>query len=181
MFQGLKKLRERNWNHPGFDPKTLDFLLLTHAYIDHAGNLPRLVKDGFRSPIYCTPATQSLPRLLLRDSARIQEEDAKYAIPVAEDAIEALILEAPRDGVILIGDIPWEGRKLQEGDNVWRGFVIMRLPDLSDHRASPPRGVRRGRETGRLPEARNVFRDRGGGARRIVTRPHRDRERARGR
>ena len=57
-----------------------------------------------------------------------------YEIRVAEDAIEALILEAPRDGVILIGDIPWEGRKLQEGDNVWRGFVIMRLPDLSDMR-----------------------------------------------
>ena len=57
-----------------------------------------------------------------------------YEIRVAEDAIEALILEAPRDGVILIGDIPWEGRKLQEGDNVWRGFVIMRLPDLSNMR-----------------------------------------------
>ena len=57
-----------------------------------------------------------------------------YEIRVAEDAIEALILEAPRDGVILIGDIPWEGRKLQEGDNIWRGFVIMRLPDLSNMR-----------------------------------------------
>ena len=105
MFQGLKNLRERNWKKPGFDPEALDFLLLTHAHIDHAGYLPRLVKDGFRSPIYCTPATQSLARLLLRDSARIQEEDAKYAnrkgfskhkpaLPLytTEDAIGALAL-----------------------------------------------------------------------------------------
>ena len=108
MFQGLKKLRERNWNHPGFNPETLDFLLLTHAHIDHADYLPRLVKDGFRSPTYCTPATQSLARLLLRASARIQEEDAKYAnrkgfskhkpaLPLytTKDAIGALALIEP--------------------------------------------------------------------------------------
>lgn len=79
LFQGLKKLRERNWKSPGFDPKSLDFMFLTHAHIDHAGYLPRLVKDGFRGPVYCTRATRDLAQLMLMDSAKIQEEDARYA------------------------------------------------------------------------------------------------------
>ena len=79
LFQGLKKLRELNWKKPRFDPEHVDFLFLTHAHIDHAGYLPRLVKDGFRGPIYCTRATFDLAQLLLMDSAKIQEEDARYA------------------------------------------------------------------------------------------------------
>jgi metallo-beta-lactamase family protein len=79
LFQGLKKLRQQNWRSPGFDPEGVDFLLLTHAHIDHAGYLPRLVKDGLRCPVYCTEATFDLARLLLLDSAKIQEEDARYA------------------------------------------------------------------------------------------------------
>ncbi len=79
LFQGLKKLRERNWQDPGFDPKSVDFMFLTHAHIDHAGYLPRLVKDGFRGPVYCTRATRDLAQLMLMDSAKIQEEDARYA------------------------------------------------------------------------------------------------------
>jgi metallo-beta-lactamase family protein len=79
LFQGLKKLRELNWKTPRFDPEHVDFLLLTHAHIDHAGYLPRLVKDGFRGPIYCTRATYDLSQLMLMDAAKIQEEDAAYA------------------------------------------------------------------------------------------------------
>lgn len=79
MFQGLKKLRELNWAGPGFDATELDFLILTHAHIDHSGYLPRLVRDGFRAPVYCTDATADLGRLLLLDAAKIQEEDAAYA------------------------------------------------------------------------------------------------------
>jgi metallo-beta-lactamase family protein len=79
LFQGLKKLRALNWKRPGFDPEAVDFLFLTHAHIDHAGYLPRLVKDGFRQPIYCTRATYDLAQLMLMDSAKIQEEDADYA------------------------------------------------------------------------------------------------------
>ena len=79
LFQGLKKLRNLNWKKPRFDPEHVDFLFLTHAHIDHAGYLPRLVKDGFRGPIYCTRATFDLAQLLLMDSAKIQEEDAHYA------------------------------------------------------------------------------------------------------
>ena len=79
MFQGHKRLRERNWAEPGFEPRAVRNVILTHAHIDHSGYLPRLVKDGFRGPVHATPATADLADLLLRDSARIQEEDAKYA------------------------------------------------------------------------------------------------------
>ncbi len=79
LFQGQKELRERNWSGPGFDPHAVDAVLLTHAHIDHSGYLPRLVRDGFRGPIHCTPATADLIEILLEDSARIQEEDAEYA------------------------------------------------------------------------------------------------------
>ena len=79
LFQGYKKLRERNWADPPFDPKSLDAVLLTHAHIDHSGYLPRLRKLGFRGPVYCTGGTRDLLRILLPDSGHLQEEDAKRA------------------------------------------------------------------------------------------------------
>ena len=79
LFQGLKSLRELNWREPPFEPWKVDRVLLTHTHIDHAGALPRLVRNGFRGPIYCTRATLELARLLLIDSAEIHEEDARYA------------------------------------------------------------------------------------------------------
>lgn len=79
LFQGLKQLRLLNWQPLPFDPGSLDAVLLTHAHIDHSGFLPRLVRQGFRGPIYCTPATRELAEILLMDAARLQEEDAEYA------------------------------------------------------------------------------------------------------
>jgi metallo-beta-lactamase family protein len=79
LFQGLKELRELNWRKPAFDPRSVDHLLLTHTHIDHAGYLPRLVREGYRGPVHCTPATAELAHLLLLDSAKIQEEDAAFA------------------------------------------------------------------------------------------------------
>lgn len=79
LFQGLKELRERNWARPGFDPESVDAVVLTHAHIDHTGYLPKLVREGFRGPVYCTPATRELAELMLLDSAKLQEEDAEYA------------------------------------------------------------------------------------------------------
>jgi len=79
LFQGLKELRELNWRPPPFPAKSVDRVLLTHTHIDHAGALPRLVKNGFRGPVYGTSATLDLARLLLVDSARIQESDAARA------------------------------------------------------------------------------------------------------
>jgi metallo-beta-lactamase family protein len=79
LFQGGHDLEDRNWQKLPIDPATIDWVLLTHAHIDHTGYLPRLVKDGFRGPIYCNAATHQLCNLLLTDSAHLQEEDAKFA------------------------------------------------------------------------------------------------------
>jgi metallo-beta-lactamase family protein len=78
MFQGLKELRERNWQDPPFDPGQVDAVLITHAHIDHTGYLPRLVAHGFRGPVYCSRGTADLLRILLTDAGRLQEEDADY-------------------------------------------------------------------------------------------------------
>ncbi|GAB3823945.1 MBL fold metallo-hydrolase RNA specificity domain-containing protein [Hymenobacter jeollabukensis] len=79
LFQGLKELRHRNWDALPIDVAALDAVVLTHAHIDHSGYLPKLVKDGFQGPIFCTEATAELLRILLLDSARLQEEEAAYA------------------------------------------------------------------------------------------------------
>jgi metallo-beta-lactamase family protein len=68
--------RQRNRNFP-FDPAELTAVVLSHAHVDHCGNLPNLLRQGFRGPIYCTPATRDLIAVMLADSARIQEEDAQ--------------------------------------------------------------------------------------------------------
>ncbi len=65
--------------HFPFDPTALDAVILSHAHVDHCGNLPNLVKQGYQGPIYCTPATRDLIAVMLADSARIQEEDAAVA------------------------------------------------------------------------------------------------------
>lgn len=79
LFQGLKALRLRNWAKTTFDPSKLDAVILSHAHIDHCGYLPRLVNEGFAGPVYCTQGTGSLLKIMLPDSAHIQEEEAAYA------------------------------------------------------------------------------------------------------
>ncbi len=79
MFQGLKALRERNWKPLPFDPKSLNAVILSHAHIDHSGLLPLLVRNQYRGPIYCTPGTADLLKVMLRDSAYLQEEQASHA------------------------------------------------------------------------------------------------------
>ena len=79
LFEGSKQLKQRNWEKLPIDPATIDWVLLTHAHIDHTGYLPRLVRDGFGGPIYANAATEELCELLLPDSAHLQEEDAQYA------------------------------------------------------------------------------------------------------
>lgn len=79
MFQGQKEIRQRNWQRFHVDPASIDAVVLTHAHIDHTGYLPRLVAEGFKGDVYGTPPTCDLAEILLEDSARIQEEDARYA------------------------------------------------------------------------------------------------------
>lgn len=78
LFQGMGKQTDalnRNW---GFQPQEVGCLILSHAHIDHTGLIPKLLKDGFTGPVYCTPATKELTGILLEDSAEIQENDIRY-------------------------------------------------------------------------------------------------------
>jgi metallo-beta-lactamase family protein len=79
MFQGLKSLRERNWEPFAVAAASIDAVVLTHAHLDHCGLLPRLVAQGFTGRIFCTGGTQELGRIVLEDAARIQEEDTERA------------------------------------------------------------------------------------------------------
>jgi metallo-beta-lactamase family protein len=79
LFQGLKELRLRNWNPLPENPASFDWCVLTHAHLDHTGYLPRLVRDGFRGPIFADAATIELCNILLPDSAHLQEEDTDRA------------------------------------------------------------------------------------------------------
>src|ERR671916_303621 len=108
LFQAFKEWREKNWEPPAFDPRSLDAVVLTHAHVDHTAYLPRLVAQGYDKPVYCSRGTSDLVKLLLPDSARLQEEEADYrnrhkltrhnpALPLytEEDARAALKLIRP--------------------------------------------------------------------------------------
>jgi metallo-beta-lactamase family protein len=122
LFQGHRdETAKRNWNFP-FDPRQVDAAVLSHAHIDHAGNLPNLARKGYDGPIHCTEATRDLCSIMLLDSAHIQEQDALfvsklrgkkhqppveplYRIPDAEKAVKQLVPHgydtpfSPVDGV----------------------------------------------------------------------------------
>ena len=78
FFQGGHDIENKNRGDFGFDPASIDFLLLTHGHLDHCGRIPLLVKMGFRGEIICTPATYDIARIIMLDTAGIQEEDAKH-------------------------------------------------------------------------------------------------------
>ena len=79
LFQGLKELRERNWQNLPIKASEIDAIVLTHAHLDHCGYLPRLAAQGFSGRVFCTAGTQDLCRIVLPDSGRIQEDDAEIA------------------------------------------------------------------------------------------------------
>ena len=78
LFQGVKNLRELNWETLPVEPASIDAVIVTHAHLDHTGYLPRLVRNGFRGPIYATAATRAVAQIILRDSAYLQEKDAAF-------------------------------------------------------------------------------------------------------
>lgn len=79
LFQGLKNLRLQNWDDFPIKASSIDAIILTHAHLDHCGYLPKLVREGFHGPIHCTPPTADLTKIILEDSAKIQEEEADRA------------------------------------------------------------------------------------------------------
>lgn len=79
LFQGLRENRKKNWDPFPVDPASIDAIVLTHAHLDHCGYLPLLVRQGYRNKIYATDYTIKLATVILRDSAKLQMEDAKYA------------------------------------------------------------------------------------------------------
>jgi metallo-beta-lactamase family protein len=79
LHQGNREIEKRNWNLDAYNPKKLDFILITHAHIDHSGLLPALVSKGFKNPIYCTAPTRDLMEIMLLDSAHIQEMEAEWS------------------------------------------------------------------------------------------------------
>ena len=78
QFQGSDEMDALNWQEFAFNPAEIDFMLLSHAHIDHSGRIPLLVKRGFKGPIYCSDATADLLDIMLKDSASIQERDAEW-------------------------------------------------------------------------------------------------------
>jgi metallo-beta-lactamase family protein len=79
LFQGLKELRLQNWEPPTFNPRSINAILLTHGHLDHTGYLPRLVKLGFKGKIFGTAPTLKIAEIILKDTAKIQEEEAERA------------------------------------------------------------------------------------------------------
>lgn len=121
MFQGLGKDTIRLNAEWGFEPTEIDYVIISHAHVDHTGLLPKLVKDGYKGPIYCTPATASLAKLLLIDSAHIQEADVRYLnkerVKEGRPLVEPLYTEADAANVFpLFETIPYNERfKIENG------------------------------------------------------------------
>ena len=150
LFQGLKELRERNWEDPPFDPLSIDAVIITHAHIDHTGWLPRLVNLGFQGPVYTSKATNDLLKILLPDSARLQEEEADYrnrhdltrhtpALPLYDESDARRTLE-------LIRPVPNDGKAIDVIEGFKASFQVaghiigasLVLIEMADSSATAP-------------------------------------------
>ena len=131
LFQGPKDVRRRNWDPFPLDPSTISCMILTHAHLDHCGYIPALVRDGFTGPIYCSPNTAALAPIILRDSAKLQEEDAAWArkkgfsrhhdprpLYDAEDAERAIALLTPVEFGTDFSPVPGLLARLEMGGHI---------------------------------------------------------------
>jgi metallo-beta-lactamase family protein len=101
MYQGRRKEASERNRHLPFDPRHVDAMILSHAHIDHSGNIPTLVKQGFRGSITCTPATRDLCSVMLRDAAHIQEADAEFMNRKHADELEEPVVPLYEEADVL--------------------------------------------------------------------------------
>lgn len=124
LFQGLKRLRERNWQPLPIEPASLDAVVLTHAHLDHTGYLPLLARTGYRGPVFCTAATRGLAAILLPDSARIQEEEAEFAnrhkYSKHRPALPLYTVDDAENALKLLRPVEWKSRLELPGGIVLR-------------------------------------------------------------
>lgn len=130
LFQGSKELTRHNWDTFPISPNAIDAIVLTHAHIDHTGYIPALVKNGFKGPIYCSPATYEMCSFLLIDSANLQEEAAKFShsrVPLytKDDAQHALTLFKPVDYDIVTSVKSLHITLIRSGHILGSAFVIV--------------------------------------------------------
>jgi len=141
LFQGLKDLRNLNRAPFVIEPSKIDYIVLTHAHLDHCGFIPVLVKKGFQGKIHCTKATADLVEIILKDSAKIQEEDAlranqysytrhKVAKPLytqkdVQKSLDLIVTHDYNEWVILSSDIKFEF--LNNGHIIGSSFVNMKV------------------------------------------------------
>lgn len=128
LFQGLRELRDINWAEPPFDPRSVDAVILTHAHIDHTGYLPKLVKAGFSGPVITSKATADLLKILLPDSARLQEEEADYRnrhqLTSHEPALPLYDETDARAALALLEPVANDGNPHQVTDGIRASFMV---------------------------------------------------------
>jgi metallo-beta-lactamase family protein len=128
LFQGGHDLRDRNWQEPPFNAAGVDAVIITHAHIDHTGYLPRFVNHGFRGPIYCSAGSSDLMKILLPDSARLQEEEADYRnrhkITKHLPALPLYTEQDARETLKLLQVVPNTGARFRVTKNIEAEFRI---------------------------------------------------------
>jgi metallo-beta-lactamase family protein len=128
LFQGLKELRDRNWEDPPFIAAEIDAVIITHAHIDHTGWLPRLVSLGFKGEIITSRATGDLLKILLPDSARLQEEEADYRnrhdLTVHTPALPLYTEDDARAALEMLRLVPNDGNFVDVCEGIKAGFYV---------------------------------------------------------
>jgi metallo-beta-lactamase family protein len=138
LFQGNSVIESRNHGDWGFDPAAIDAMILTHAHIDHSGRIPRLVKDGFRGPVFTSPPTAELCEIMLLDSAHVQAMDAQWQTkknarrgeaPVeplytADDVRDCLRYIRPVERDIIVSPVPGIRMRLRNAGHILGSCII---------------------------------------------------------